>query len=53
MSFFLAAKLTATELATYGLFGTAIITFWSYLNWRAAVKVAFVLALLEVPSANG
>jgi hypothetical protein len=47
MSFFLAAKLTATELATYGLFGTAIITFWSYLNWRAAVKVAFVLALLE------
>ena len=47
MSFFFAAKMTAMELATYGLLAASVVTLWSYSNWRTAVKIALVVALFE------
>jgi hypothetical protein len=42
-----AAKLSVTQLVTAGVMGGSVIILWSYVNWRAAVKVAFVIALIE------
>jgi hypothetical protein len=42
-----AAKLTLSQLVTAGVLGGSVAVLWSYANWRAAVKVAFVIALLE------
>ncbi|MCX6840488.1 MAG: hypothetical protein NTX35_22115 [Verrucomicrobia bacterium] len=47
MSFFLAAKLSTAEMVSYGVISMSVIMIWAYSNWRAAVKVAFVIALLE------
>lgn len=47
MSLLLAAKMTAMELATYGLLGASVVTLWSYSNWRAAVKIGLIIALFE------
>jgi|GEM_PF-455618 len=44
---FLAAKLPLPTLLTLGAFGAFLIIAWSYSNWRAAVKVAFVAVLVE------
>ncbi|MBN8420534.1 MAG: hypothetical protein J0L73_16570 [Verrucomicrobia bacterium] len=43
----LAAKLPLTTLLMLGGFVALLIIGWSYANWRAAVKVAFVAVLLE------
>ena len=42
-----AAKIPLTTLLALGAFGAVIIIAWSYSNWRAAVKVAFVAVLVE------
>lgn len=42
---FLAAKLPLSTLLMVGGFGALLIITWSYSNWRAAVKVAFVAVL--------
>jgi hypothetical protein len=47
MSLFFAAKMTGMELATYGLIAASVLAFWSYSNWRVAVKIALVIALFE------
>lgn len=47
MNFLLAAKLTGTELIFYGVMAASVVSLWSYSNWRAAVKVAIILALFE------
>ncbi len=44
---FLAAKLPLSTLLFLGAVGALIIIAWSYSNWRAAVKVAFVAVLVE------
>ena len=44
---FLAAKLPLPTLILFGGFGALMIIAWSYSNWRAAVKVAFVAVLME------
>jgi hypothetical protein len=44
---FLAAKLPLSTLLMIGGLGALIIIAWSYANWRAAVKVAFVAVLVE------
>ncbi len=44
---FLAARLPVSTLLTIGAIGGLIIVAWSYGRWRAAVKVALVIALLE------
>ena len=45
--FFAAARLTVTQLVTAGALGGLVIIAWSYSKWRTAVKVAFVIALIE------
>jgi uncharacterized membrane protein YeaQ/YmgE (transglycosylase-associated protein family) len=47
MNFFLAAKLTSTELMFFGTLAASVVSLWSYSNWRAAVKVAIIIALFE------
>ena len=47
MSLLIAARMTAMELATYGLLAASVVTLWSYSNWRAAVKIAIIIALFE------
>ncbi len=44
---FLAAKLPLSTLLLVGILGASVIIAWSYANWRAAVKVAFVAVLVE------
>jgi hypothetical protein len=44
---FLAAKLPLPALLLFGGIGALMIIAWSYSNWRAAVKVAFVAVLME------
>lgn len=44
---FLAAKLPLPTLFLLGGIGALIIIAWSYSNWRAAVKIAFVAVLIE------
>jgi hypothetical protein len=41
------ARLPLTTLLTIGALGALVIIAWSYANWRAAVKVAFVAVLVE------
>lgn len=47
MNFLLAAKLSGTELLFYGVLAASVVSLWSYSNWRAAVKVAIIIALFE------
>lgn len=42
-----ATKMTVGQLVAAGVMGGTIIVFWSFTHWRAAVKVAFVIALIE------
>lgn len=42
-----ASKMSLSQLITAGIFGGSLIVMWSYFHWRAAVKVAFIVALLE------
>lgn len=42
-----ASKLSVSQLITAGIFGGSVIVMWSYSHWRAAVKIAFIIALLE------
>lgn len=44
---FLAARLPISTLITIGALGGLVILAWSYSRWRAAVKAALVIALLE------
>lgn len=44
---FLAAKLPLSTLLMVGALGALVIIGWSYANWRAAVKIAFVAVLVE------
>ena len=43
----LAVRFSDTEKMLLGAFGALILAGWSYSNWRAAVKVALVVALIE------
>lgn len=42
-----ATRLPLSTLLTVGALGALVIIAWSYSNWRAAVKVAFVAVLVE------
>ncbi|MGV3660328.1 MAG: hypothetical protein ACO1TE_09080 [Prosthecobacter sp.] len=42
-----ASKLTLSQLLAAGVMVGSLIVAWSFFHWRAAVKVAFVIALLE------
>jgi hypothetical protein len=41
------AKLSMGSLLVMGALGGGLIVGWSYSNWRAAVKVAFIMAIIE------
>ena len=41
------SKLPLSSLLFIGAVGAMLIIAWSYSNWRAAVKVAFVAVLVE------
>lgn len=43
----LAARFSQTEMMLIGAIGALIVVGWSYSNWRAAVKIALVVALFE------
>lgn len=43
----LAARFSQTEMMLIGAFGALMVVGWSYSNWRAAVKIALVVALFE------
>lgn len=43
----LAARFSQTEMMLIGAIGALIVVAWSYSNWRAAVKIALVVALFE------
>jgi hypothetical protein len=43
----LAARFSQTEMMLIGAFGALIVVGWSYANWRAAVKIALLVALFE------
>ena len=47
LSFVLAAKLPLSTLLAVGALGALVIIGWGYVNWRAAVKLAFVAVLVE------
>lgn len=42
-----AAKMSLSTLLFVGALGALVIIAWSYCNWRAAVKIAFVAVLVE------
>lgn len=44
---FLASNLSKTTLLGVGTAGALVVTLWSFYHWRAAVKMALVVALLE------
>lgn len=44
---FLAASLSKTALLGVGAGGALVVALWSFHHWRAAVKIALIVALLE------